>query len=104
MDEDQKKPTVEAGEVTGKPTGQVTGEATDELTIEQTLKSLINNPELSDCAFLVGEQRTRIYVHKLVLAMSNPVFKSMFFGELKETKFEIEIPDLHEKGFLNLIR
>ena len=75
-----------------------------ELTLEQTLRSQINNPEMSDCVFLVGEQRTRIYAHKYMLAMNNPVFKSMFFGELKETKFEIEIPDLHEKGFLNLIR
>lgn len=74
-----------------------------ELTLEQTMKSQINNPELSDCVFLVGERRTRIYAHKGLLAMSNPIFKSMFFGQLKE-KLEIEVPDLHEKGFLNLIR
>ena len=79
-------------------------EQAKELSIKETLQSQINNPELSDCVFLVGEQRTRIYAHKCLLAMSNPVFKSMFYGVLKETKFEIEIPDLHEKGFLNLIR
>ena len=72
--------------------------------LERTLKYQVNNPEFADCVFLVGEQRTRIYAHKCLLAMNNPVFKSMFFGELKETKFEIEIPDLHEKGFLHLIR
>ena len=91
-----QKPTVEAGEATG--------EATGEMTIEQTLKSLINNPKLSDCAFLVGEQRTRIYVHKLVLAISNPVFESMFFGELKEQRGVIEIKDLTLVGFKNALR
>ena len=71
--------------------------------LERTLKWQVNNPELADCVFLVGEQRTRIYAHKCLLAMSNPVFKSMFYGELEETK-EIEVPDLHEKGFLHLLR
>lgn len=76
----------------------------NKLTLEQTLRSLINNPERSDCVFLVGERRIRIYAHKFVLALTNPIFHSIFFKELVESKFEIEIPDLHEKGFLNLIR
>ena len=71
--------------------------------LERTMKSQVNNREFADCVFLVGEQSTRIYAHKCLLAMNNPVFKSMFYGELKETK-EIEVPDLNERGFLNLLR
>ena len=65
-------------------------------------RSLFNNPELSDVQFLVDGQT--VYGHKLILAMGSPVFKSMFFGELKETREVIEIEDLTSAGFMNALR
>ena len=68
-------------------------------TIEELL---LQDRDLCDVCFVVGNQNAKIYAHKLILALSSPVFKSMFFGELKETKFEIVIPDLTAAGFGNL--
>ena len=65
-------------------------------------RSLFNNPELSDVRFLVDGQT--VYGHKVVLAMGSPVFKSMFFGELKEQRDVIEIKDLTLVGFKNALR
>ena len=63
---------------------------------------LFNNPEQSDVRFVVDGQT--VYGHKFVLAMGSPVFKSMFFGELKETREVIEINDLSLVGFMNALR
>ena len=68
-------------------------------TIEELL---LADLDLCDVCFLVGEPKTKILAHKLVLALSSPVFRSMFFGDLKETKFEVVIPDLSAAGFRNL--
>ena len=65
-------------------------------------RSLFNNPDLSDVRFLVDGQT--VYGHKFVLAMGSPVFKSMFFGELKEKRKVIEIKDLPSVGFMNALR
>ena len=65
-------------------------------------RSLFNNPDLSDVRFLVDGQT--VYGHKFVLAMGSPVFKSMFFGELKEKREVIEIKDLTSVGFMNALR
>ena len=65
-------------------------------------RSLFNNSELSDVRFLVDGQT--VYGHKFVLAMGSPVFKSMFFGELKEQREVIEIEDLTSVGFMNALR
>ena len=73
------------------------------LTIEQSISRLLFNPELSDVCFLVGEQREKIYAHRLLLANESEMFKSMFYGELKETKYEVEVPDLSPASFRNMI-
>ena len=65
-------------------------------------RPMFNDPEISDVHFLVEGQT--VYGHKLVLAMGSPVFKSMFFGELKEKREEIEIEDLSLIGFKNALR
>ena len=65
-------------------------------------RSLFNNPEMSDVRFLVDGQT--VYGHKQVLGIGSPVFKSMFFGELKETREVIEIKDLTPAGFMNALR
>ena len=65
-------------------------------------RSLFNNPELSDVRFLIDGQT--VYGHKVILAMGSPAFKSMFFGDLKEKREEIEITDLSLVGFKNALR
>ena len=65
-------------------------------------KPMFNNLELSDIRFIVEGQT--VYGHKLILAMSSPVFKSMFYGELKEQREVIEIEDLTLAGFKNALR
>ena len=69
---------------------------------QSEVKSLFNNPELSDVRFLVDGQT--VYGHKFVLAIGSPVFKSMFFGDLKEKGAVIEIKDLTSVGFMNALR
>jgi hypothetical protein len=44
-------------------------------------KELFLNEEMSDMTLVVIEHR--IPVHRLVLALRSPVFKSMFFGNMK---------------------
>ena len=70
--------------------------------IQNEVRSLFNNPELNDVRFLVDGQM--LYGHKFILSMSSPVFKSMFFGELKEQRDVIEIEDLSLVGFKNALR
>ena len=65
-------------------------------------QSLFNNPELSDVRFLVENET--VCAHKLILAMGSPVFKNMFFGELKEQRSVISIIDLTTSGFKNALR
>ena len=54
--------------------------------------------EQSDLVLLVEGQR--LHVHRLILSMSSPVFKKMFYEDLKE-KTEQEIP-LPDKKFLEV--
>ena len=70
--------------------------------LQTEARSLFNNPELSDVAFLVEGQK--VFGHKLILAMGSPVFKSMFFGELREKRDVIKIEDLSSAGFKNALR
>ena len=65
-------------------------------------KPMFNNQELSDVRFIVEGQT--VYGHKFVLAKASPVFKSMFYGNLKEQREEIEIKDLTLVGFKNALR
>lgn len=65
-------------------------------------RPMFNNCDLSDVQFLVEGQI--VYGHKFVLAKGSPVFKSMFFGELREQSDVIEIEDLTLVGFQNALR
>lgn len=73
-------------------------------TVEQFINSHLWNPELSDVCFVVGEEREKIHAHRFFLAAESEVFKSMFYGELKETRFEIAVPDLSPAGFRNMLK
>ena len=65
-------------------------------------KQLFNNSEMSDVRFLVDGKT--LYGHKQILGLGSPVFKSMFFGELKEGRDVIEVPDLTSVGFKNALK
>lgn len=81
-----------------------TGGPSQMLTLEQSISRHLLNPELSDVCFLVGAEREKIYAHRFILAIQSEVFKSMFFGDLKEICYEISVPDLSPVGFRNLLK
>ena len=51
-----------------------------------------------------GSERKKIPAHKLLLAISSPVFYAMFYGELAETKDSVEISDCSYESLLELFR
>ena len=65
-------------------------------------RSLFDNQKWSDVRFLVEGQT--VYGHKMILSMGSPVFRSMFYGELKETRETIEIEGISLIGFKNALR
>lgn len=71
-------------------------------TIEQTLDSYVDNPHLSDVAFLVADKK--ISAHKLILSMSNAEFERMFYATDEERSDEILVLDCSFSGFHNLVR
>ena len=79
-------------------------------TIKDRCKSIFNQEFLSDVKFVVresqggSESEIKIPAHKLVLAISSPVFYAMFYGELAETKDSVEISDCTYESLLELFR
>ena len=71
---------------------------------------MFNNVLFTDMKFVVrgtnGESESKkvIPAHKLVLAISSPVFEAMFYGELAETRDSIELPDCEYESLLELFR
>ena len=69
---------------------------------------MFDNNLLTDVKFAVpkanGESESKqvISAHKLVLSISSPVFKAMFYGELAETRGSIELPDCEYESLLEL--
>ena len=63
--------------------------------VRERSKFIFNNDLFSDVKFVVGKKDSEsrrgkrrklvIPAHKLVLAMSSPVFEAMFYGKLAET-------------------
>ncbi|KAJ6239193.1 btb/poz domain-containing protein [Anaeramoeba flamelloides] len=43
------------------------------------LSTIINEPELADVKFVVGEKEKEIYAHKVILAASSSLYRKMFF-------------------------
>ena len=74
------------------------------LSFEQSIEKHTFNKELSDVCFLVGDDRERVYAHRFLLAIESDVFKTMFYGNLKEKQIDIEVPDLSFVGFRNMIK
>jgi len=78
-------------------------------TIKERCKSIFNQELLSDVKFVVrdsqgGSESKKIPAHKLVLAISSPVFFAMFYGELAETNDSVEIYDCEYESLLELFR
>ena len=84
--------------------------ATTRRTIRERCKFMFNNELLSDVKFVVrdseggSESMKEIPAHKLLLAISSPVYYAMFYGELAEKKDLIDISDCDHKSLLELFR
>lgn len=73
--------------------------------VDTQTRSLVNSVVLSDVTFLVGRKKRKIFGHQLLLSLGSPVFFAMFNGALKPTDDQpIEVPDLEEEGFLNMLK
>ena len=74
------------------------------LTLEQSIGRYFSNEKLSDVCFLVGEQREKFYAHRFLLAIESEALEAMFYGSLKETKYEIPVPEDSPVGFRNMLK
>ena len=85
-------------------------QSTARSTIRKRCKSIFNQELFSDVNFVVrdsqggNESKMMIPAHKFVLAISSPVFYAMFYSELAETKYSIEISDCDYESLLELFR
>lgn len=69
--------------------------------LKRSISLQFNDPELSDVCFKV--EGKSLFAHRFILAIGSPVFKSMFYGQLREQN-EIEINDLTAVGLENVLR
>ena len=74
---------------------------TTKLTIKDRCSFLFNNELMSDIKFTVpvpDESESKkckheIFAHKFLLSISSPVFYTMFYGAMPETRETVELPD-----------
>ncbi|CAG2106132.1 unnamed protein product [Medioppia subpectinata] len=68
--------------------------------------NLLQNKSFTDVTFIVGPpQHSKKYVgHRVLLAMTSPVFEAMFYGDMADKSKVIRIPDIAPIGFENLLR
>ena len=79
--------------------------ASEPYQVEDQTRLLVNSEVLSDVTFLVGNEKRKIFGHKLLLSLGSPVFFAMFNGALKPTDDQpIEVPDLEGDGVLNMLK
>ncbi|KAJ6241226.1 pep-cterm sorting domain-containing protein [Anaeramoeba flamelloides] len=77
--------------------------------VDRLLGSWVNNRDMSDIKFLVGKDQTPLYGHQLILSMSSPVWRGMFYTrEFRETSTRemkvIKIPDIEGALFEEFLR
>ena len=73
--------------------------------IGNKVKSKLFNSEISsDVCFVVGQQKTKLYAHRAFLSTYSDVFIQMFYGNLREKSYAIEVPDLDPVGFENMLK
>lgn len=68
--------------------------------------NLLQNKSFTDVTFIVGPpSHSKKYVgHRVLLAMTSPVFEALFYGDTADKSKVIRIPDLAPVGFENLLR
>lgn len=68
--------------------------------------NLLQNKSFTDVTFIVGPaSHSKKYVgHRVLLAMTSPVFEAMFYGDMADKSKVVRIPDLAPIGFENLLR
>ena len=97
------------------PAAQPNQSSEDWQTTKETVRDrtafLFNNSLLSDINFVVTDsqdesnsRQVRIPAHKLVLAISSPVFEAMFYGQMAEKGEEVELPDTDSHSLLEFLR
>ena len=97
------------------PAAQPSQSSEDWQTTKETVRDrtafLFNNSLLSDINFVVidsqdesNSRQVRIPAHKLVLAISSPVFEAMFYGQMAEKGEEVELPDTDSHSLLEFLR
>ena len=85
---------------------------TTKLTIKDRCSFLFNNELLSDIKFTVpvpGESESKkskheIFAHKFLLSISSPVFYTMFYGAMPETRETVELPDCDHEILVAFLR
>ena len=56
-----------------------------------------------DITFVIDECGSKVKAHKFIMAMSSPVFKKQFYGELKEIDDKIVIKDASKDAFITML-
>ncbi|XP_039285151.1 BTB/POZ domain-containing protein 6-B-like [Nilaparvata lugens] len=60
-------------------------------SLKSKFELCLNNDDLSDCEFLVGEQKCKIKGHKLLFGISSPVFRAVLYDGLHNAStFEVK--------------
>lgn len=73
-------------------------------SVKERFKELLTLSQWTDCAFSVGDEGEVIRCHKLVLAVSSPVFEALFFGGLSDPQEVIRVPDMEPYIFRLLLK
>ena len=73
-------------------------------TQRDSFRYLLNNEEISDVIFVIGDER--IPAHTFLLTCRSPVFHDMFKEKPKEgvEKREIEVSDIDADTFIEVLR
>lgn len=73
--------------------------------VSQRGQYILETGQWSDCKFIVGQEPHQQILegHKLLLAMSSPVFDAMFFGGMAEKNDPIPIRDVQPEAFKALL-
>ena len=85
---------------------------TTKVTVKDRCSFLFNNELLSDIKFTVpvlGESESEkskheIFAHKFLLSISSPVFYTMFYGAVPETREIVELPDCDYEVLVDFLR
>ncbi|XP_022192234.2 BTB/POZ domain-containing protein 6 [Nilaparvata lugens] len=72
-------------------------------TLKERTTVLFTSGELSDCTFIVGENKVEIKAHKIFLAIASPAFHAMFYGDIAEKDESILIKDLEPAAFKGML-